>query len=320
MLFSSVTRDGSNGATTTSTPKATPAAKPAAKPTESSVAKPAAKPVPKAVLYWDGTGPLQRPEGDARAERFGDDHRDKWPAAVYEQREAEESGHDANATREFAGTSQGSGDRLRCMGPERHPCRESEVNELSRRMAEKSNEHPVLASIRNLTLESSEGALSCQQVEGGHCTPEQLWSLNEHVAKPLRCTIYEVPLRPNSVSPSATAQNRAPTRSSQVSTTTNNESASERSSSTTSDNEFASEKSTPTAANDEFLNETSASPAAKSAAVAPSSNASTPKRNPTAQNHAPAAAARAAGWQHRTAAMPNHTVAPASQNSSTPKQ
>jgi len=304
------------------TPAATPAAKPAAKPTESSIAKPAAKPVPKAVLYWDGTGPWQRPDGDAHAERFGDDRRDrdKWPSAVYEQRETEESGHDANVAREFAGTSQGSVDRLRCMGPERRPCREWEVNELSRRMVEKSNEHPVLASIRTLTLESSEGALSCQRVEGGHCTPEQLWSLNEHVAKPLRCTIYEVPLRPNSVSPSATAQNRAPTRSAEVSTTRHNESESEKSSPTAWNNESVSEKSTPTTSNNEFLTETSTSPAPTGTTVAAGGNSTTPHRNPTAQNHAPATAAHPAGWQHRTAATPSHTTVPASQGSTPPKQ
>src|SRR5208282_3714498 len=82
------------------------------------------------------------------------------------------------------------------------------VSELSHRMAERSAEHPALASISTLTLESSEGALSCRQLDGAHCNHEQLRALNEHVAEPLRCAIYEVSSNP--ASQTSTAQNQTP--------------------------------------------------------------------------------------------------------------
>jgi hypothetical protein len=75
------------------------------------------------------------------------------------------------------------------MGRERRPCTEEEVRELDRRMAERSSEHPLLAEINTLTLESPDGKISCLQNNGSPCTGEQIRVLNEHVAAPLR---YEI--------------------------------------------------------------------------------------------------------------------------------
>lgn len=290
---------GQTKSTTTSTSTSNPPAKPTstspAKPTSILAAEPTAKPVPKAVLYWDGTGPWQRPEGDKRAERIGEERRDKWPSATYEERESEEARREMNEKREFEGASQGSNNRLRCMGPERRPCRESEVREISHRMVERSVEHPALASIGALNLESSEGAVSCRQLEGGLCTPEQLWSLNEHVAKPLRCEIYDAANRTNPQSSTATAQNRTLPRSNNISTKPSTEPQSENRTSTKPTNEHLTEHGT--------------SPAPNSAFTTPGSNPSAPNHNSMHENHDATAAARAAGWEHRTPVTQNHPTA-----------
>src|SRR5271157_2661338 len=131
---------------TTSTSTSTSTSKPTTKPTASSAAKPTSKPVSKPAITWDGTGTWQRPEGEAHAEKAGAGSTDKWPSATYEQPGSEQSGHEMNATGESGATSQGSNYLLRCRGPERRPCTQGEVRELSRRLAEKSAEHPALAS------------------------------------------------------------------------------------------------------------------------------------------------------------------------------
>lgn len=285
--------------TSTSTSKSTSTSNPATKPTSSSTAKPTSKPVPKPVLYWDGTGRWQRPEGDAHAEKTGAERTDKWPSPTYEQPVSEPSGHALNATRESDATSRGSKNMWRCTGPERRPCTEGEVRELSRRMAERSAEHSALASISTLTLESSAGALSCRQVDGALCTHEQLRSLNEHVAEPLRCAIYEVVLKSNPKNPTSTAQNQTPKTSSAVSTTRDNASPTRNSTFTTPNN---------------------ASPNQNSTFTTPSSNSPTQHHNSTAQNHASTPASHASGWQHRPPATQNHTSTTGNQNSTPPKQ
>src|SRR5208337_3402606 len=103
---------------TTSTTTSTSTSKPATKPTVSSTAQPTSKPTPKPVLYWDGTGRWQRPEGDAHAEKTGAERTDKWPSPAYEQHESEPSGHVLNTTQKSNATSQGSNNMLRCTGPE----------------------------------------------------------------------------------------------------------------------------------------------------------------------------------------------------------
>ena len=158
-------------------------------------------------------------------------------------------------------------------------------------MAEKSAEHPALASINTLTLESSEGALSCWQVDGALCTREQLGALNEHVAAPLRCAIYEVRSYPESQN--STAQNQTPKTSTNISTA-------------------------PTTA---FLTQSSTATTPSSASTATSSKTSTENHGSTPQNHSSTA------WQHRTAAgqnrnttTQNHAPATGSQTPTPPKQ
>ena len=85
--------------------------------------------------------------------------------------------------------AQGSVGDLKCRGLERRPCTEEKVRDLARRMGEKSAEHPVLAEINTLRLDSPDGTLSCRQNNGNRCTAEQVRSLNEHVAAEMRCEI-----------------------------------------------------------------------------------------------------------------------------------
>jgi len=51
-----------------------------------------------------------------------------------------------NSTSRGTAKGQGSEGALKCMGPERSPCTEEMVREMDRRTAERSSEHPVLAS------------------------------------------------------------------------------------------------------------------------------------------------------------------------------
>jgi len=274
----------------TSNPEGKPATSSAANPASSSAANPTSKPKP--VLYWDGTGKWVRPEGDASTEKTGTKSTDKWPSPTYEDRRSEQPAHAMNATGEFSAASQGQNSRLRCRGPEKRPCTEGEVKELSSRMAEKSSEHPALASINTLTLESPQGAISCRQVDGKFCTPEQLKSLNEHVAEPLRCEIYELALRSNPQSHTSTAQNKTPATSHAVSTTPE-----------------------------------SASPTPSGGSTTTSSNSSTQHHDSTAQNHpttagdhTPPPQHHPGEWQHRTSTTQKHASTTGNQNSTPPKQ
>ena len=293
---------GQTTATTTSTSTSKSAAKPAAnstakptattasastsaaKPDANSTAKPAAKPVPKPALYWDGTGPWQRPGGEAHADKKGPERTDKWPTPTYGQPQSEQPGQEMNARGEYDATAQGSNNLWRCRGPEKRPCTQGEVSELSRRMAEKRAEHPALAHIDTLTLESREGALSCRQADGVRCTHEQLKVLNEHVAEPLRYEIYEA--RPNSVSPTSTAQNHAPATSRNVS-------------------------KTPTSASP---TETGTTKTPSSASTTTNTKSSTPNHSATTQNHPPA------GWQNRNSTTQNHASTTGKQDSTPPKK
>jgi hypothetical protein len=56
-------------------------------------------------------------------------------------------------------------------------------------MEEKSADHPALAGINTLRLESSDGTLSCRQKDGNPCTAEQVRSLDEHVAAEMQCNL-----------------------------------------------------------------------------------------------------------------------------------
>jgi hypothetical protein len=96
-----------------------------------------------------------------------------------------------NSTSQGAANGQGSVGDLKCTGleEERRPCTEMMVRDLARRMGEKSAEHPALAEINSLRLESSDGTLSCSQRDGNPCSAEQVRSLNEHVAAEMSCDV-----------------------------------------------------------------------------------------------------------------------------------
>ena len=274
-----------------------------------------------------------RPEGDAHAERPGAERKEDWPTPTYEDRRPEPSGQGMNATREFSAASQEQNSRLRCMGPEKRPCTEGEVRELSHRMAERSAEHPALASINTLTLESSQGAISCRQVDGHFCTPEQLRSLNEHVAEPLRYEIYELVLRSNPENRSSTAQNQTPTTSSEVSTTPDNASTTQSSTSPTPGSAYTMPSSTSptpstayttpstayTTPSSTSATSSSASTKPNNTSTKPTGNALTQGHNATAQNHAATTASHPPTWQHRPSAPQNHPSTAASQTSTPAK-
>jgi hypothetical protein len=122
------------------------------------------------------------------------------------------TGQAPEGSRSYAGSNsqgyggQGSQGALKCTGPERNPCSETMVRDMSAKMAEKSSEHPALAEINTLTLESPNGTLSCRQNDGKPCTAEQVRSLNEHVAAPLRCEVRFENTRSNNTN---TAYNRS---------------------------------------------------------------------------------------------------------------
>jgi len=270
---------------TTPTAKTVAPASPAA----NSSAKSASKPEPKHVIYWDGTGRWEPAEGDVRAGKRGAPGAEKWPSEVYmtpaeerdeRSRESEGSSQLMNSTSERA-PYQNSHEPLRCMGPERHPCSEGVVRELSRRMEERRAEHPLLASIRALTLESPDGTVSCRRHDGQACTREELRSLNEHVAEPLRCRIYYGA----STSYAESHTSTVPYQTTTTPTTT-----------------YA-----PT-------NKTSMPPSTTPATTGGttttrSTTAATPNNpNHTAmtQNHGPAAGYHPSAWQNRTATTQNH--------------
>lgn len=283
---------------TTPATTSTSRSKPATPATANSTAVPTSKPAPKAVLFWDGTGTWRRTGGDAQPEKTGAEGADKWPSPTYDE-PADSPDREMNATRESGATSQGSEHMLRCAGPERRPCTEGEVRELSRRLAERSQEHPALASINTLTLESSQGAVSCRQVDGARCTREQLRSLNEHVAAPLRCAIYEVNVRSNPQSRTSTEPNEEPANSSYVATTPESTSLTPA--------------STYTAPGSSYMTTTST-------ATTPGGNSSTQHGNPTGQNHAHNADRRPAEWHHRDPTAQNHTPTARHQIPPPPKQ
>jgi len=224
--------------TANSTPKSNPnaTAKPAATPsttTTATTSTPAAnpatnatsKPEPKHVISWDGTGDWQTPEGD---HRFGHNREDRWPSEIImtpaerhdeKAREYEES---SNLPSEGNSTSQGQHERLRCAGPERHPCTEWEVREMHRRLEERREEHPELAHIRILVLETREGAVACRQHDDAPCTQEQVRALNEHVAEPMRCALYFGTPRASTGTSTATSQNHHPSTQNHPATTNTN--------------------------------------------------------------------------------------------------
>jgi len=289
--------------TSTSKPGSSSTAKPTAssttKPTASSTAQPTSKPASKPVLYWDGTGKPQRTDGDAHAEKTGVERSDKWPSPTYEQRESQPADHAMNATGKSGTASQGSNKMVKCTGPEKRPCTEGEVRELSRKMAEKSAEHPALAAINTLTLESSAGALSCRQVNGARCTSEQLKSLNEHVAGPLRCAIYEVVSGSNPASHTSTAQNQTRTTSSYVSTTPSSVSTTSSTTSTTPSTVFTPSSSTSSEQKHTYTTEHHSS---------------------TEGNHAPPWPHRTSEWQKRNSTTQSHTSTTGTQNPPASKQ
>jgi len=172
-------------------------------PTSNPTSKPTAKPVPKHTTNPASTSPAnaQTPAVSNRTESAPpgqaaggtQPNANSTTAGSARWQGSERTERNATATSGSAERRQGSAG-LKCLGPERHPCTQENMEELSHRMTEKSAEHPALADINTLTLESPDGTVSCRQNNGAPCTMDQIRVLNEHVAAPLRCDIrYEYP-------------------------------------------------------------------------------------------------------------------------------
>jgi hypothetical protein len=279
---------------------------------------------------------VERLDGDAHADKTGAGNTDKWPSSTYEQHASERSDRAMNATGGSSSTSGGANQMVRCIGPDKRPCTEGEVKELTRRLAEKTPEHPELASISTLTLESK-GAMSCRQIDGALCSHEQLRALNQHVAEPLRCAIYEVVLKPNSGSHTSTAQNQTSTSSGEVSTTSENESSTQdsystpdststtpgsaytmpSSSSTTPNSTYTPPSGTSTTAGTAYTTSSNSSTTAGNSSTTSSGTSTTQHKNSTAQNHSTAAGTHSTTWHHRTNTTQNHTTTAATASTTT---
>ena len=161
---------------TTATPTTHPTAKPTTQQTTQSTTKPTTN-----------TTSLSAPK---EREHQVTEHRvDSLAEFAAKERERKRAEQRMNSASQSAANGQRSGAALKCTGPERRPCTEMMVRDLARRMGEKSVEHPALAKINTLRLESSDGTLSCRQNDGNRCTAEQVRSLNEHVAAEMRCLL-----------------------------------------------------------------------------------------------------------------------------------
>lgn len=295
---------GQTTSSTTTTPK--PAANSSAKPTQ--------KTEPKHVIYWDGTGRWESPERDARSRKSTTEGNNEWPSEIVmtpatppteNSQESQAANHLLNSTSGTGALPSGQYERLHCVGPERRPCTEGVVRDLTQRMMERRDEHPLLASIHSVTLESREGEVSCQQHGGQPCTHEQVRALNEHVAEPLRCALYFSAARPSGEAYSTARQSRTATPSG----TTTNHTPTASTGSTTQGTPTA---STPTPDSTQSNSKTA-------------SNSSTPaggtstQSTPTGQNHAQAAGSRGTPWQYRTVAGQAHASSAGNHNSMPPK-
>jgi len=153
---------------TTSTPTSKPTTKPTSKPTTKPTSKPTMKPTSQ---------PTTEPTSQPTAEPTSQPTTKPTLQAT------------TNTTPGGAANGQGLVGALKCMGPERRPCTQEMVRDLASRMGKKSAEHPALARINTLSLDSPDGTLSCRQNDGKPCTAEQVRSLNEHVAAEMRCDV-----------------------------------------------------------------------------------------------------------------------------------
>jgi hypothetical protein len=165
-------------------------------PTSNPPPKPASKPVPKHTTNSTSA---------SAAKSQGSEGNKTGESAVKEQT-SEGTRTTATSSAGGATSQQGSEAGLKCRGPERRPCTQENMEELSHRMTEKSAEHPALAEINTLTLESPDGTVSCRQNNGAPCTMEQIRILNEHVAAPLRCDIRYESSRSNTANRASTTR------------------------------------------------------------------------------------------------------------------
>ena len=279
---------------TTTTTSGT-AVKPAAsstttKPAANSATKPAPNAAPRHVIYLEGNGTIERTDRDGNVVA---DSKSRWASPSFEppREERERAEREAREARmEAAAHSVGTQGGVWCRGPERRPCEEWNVREMSRRMDEKRSEHASLADIRSLRLESSDGRLACEQASGERCNWEQIRSLNDHVAAELRCEIYFDP-SPSNQRLTNTTQNHASTTRTGFSTARGNSSRTSGNTSTT----VGSGSSVTTTA-------TSSNPVSTTTTTAKTQNHSL-----NAQNHPPAAGEHAAMQHHP---VPPHRLPP----------
>lgn len=286
----------------------TTASNSAPKPSANSTSKPSSNSTSKPVIYLEGTGTVQRTDGFGNRVQTSDD---KWPSPSFGG-----SHGDVNRSTDEAGSVSGAGSSasqpgLRCRGPERRPCEERNVAEMSRRLLDKRAEHPALADIRHLQLKSSAGALSCEQANGAPCSSEQIRSLNEHVAQPLRCEVYfgTAPANRNytSQNPGTTAQNNSMGTTTQNPGTTTEDTT--ENPGTTTESLGSTIQSPGTTTQNAATSSTTSSTTGSAAAT----TQKTQNNSSTAQNHPSTAGQHPGLAQHHTAS-PHHPQPPVKQN------
>jgi len=72
---------------------------------------------------------------------------------------------------------------IKCKGADGKACTAKQVEALSDGVYAGKRQHEVLASVRSLTLASSDGTLKCDQSDGTPCTTPQLDAIKEIAAR-----------------------------------------------------------------------------------------------------------------------------------------
>lgn len=86
----------------------------------------------------------------------------------------------------------------KCKGPDGAACTDAQVKDLASGFASGKRIHKPLATVRNVSLASSDGTLKCEQNDGKPCTEDQVKALNE-LAVQMKCSINYNSSKSNSV-------------------------------------------------------------------------------------------------------------------------
>jgi hypothetical protein len=76
----------------------------------------------------------------------------------------------------------------KCKGPDGAACTDAQVKDLASGLASGKRIYKPLATVRNVSLASSDGTLKCEQNDGKPCTEDQVKALSE-LAVQMKCSI-----------------------------------------------------------------------------------------------------------------------------------